>query len=50
MIKKILILLIIIGIIFYGYTSIYQPLSEESGLKIFNIEKGSSIKEIAQIH
>lgn len=48
MIKKILILLITIGVILYGYTSIYQPLSEESGLKIFNIEKGSSIKEIAQ--
>lgn len=48
MIKKILILLIIIGIIFYGYTSIYQPLSEENDLKIFNIERGSSIKEIAR--
>ena len=48
MIKRTLILLILTGIIFYGYTNIYQPFSKESDLKIFNIEKGTSVKEIAR--
>lgn len=48
MIKKILILLIITGAIFYGYQSIYQPTSDKDDLKIFNIERGSSVKKIAQ--
>lgn len=47
MIKKILILLVIIGIIFWGYQGIYQS-TDKNDLKIFNIEKGSSVKKIAQ--
>lgn len=48
MIKRILILLIITGFAFYGYQSIYQPASDKDDLKIFNIERGSSVKKIAQ--
>ena len=48
MIKRTLILLILTGIVFCGYTNIYQPSSKESDLKIFNIEKGTSVKEIAR--
>jgi len=48
MIKRILILLIMVVIFIYIQQGIYQPISNTNDLNIFNIEKGSSIKKIAQ--
>ncbi|MFA5228176.1 MAG: endolytic transglycosylase MltG [Candidatus Paceibacterota bacterium] len=49
MIKKLFILLLIMaGVLFYGYISINQSASGENDLKIFNIEKGDPVKKIAQ--
>lgn len=50
MIKRILFILIILlaGIVFYGYININQSASNINDLKIFNIERGDSVKKIAQ--
>ncbi|MDD4737654.1 MAG: endolytic transglycosylase MltG [Candidatus Pacebacteria bacterium] len=48
MIKRILILLIMVVIFIYIQQGIYQPISNTNDLNIFNIEKGSSVKKIAQ--